>query len=52
MPKCTINNIPVEVPEGTSIISTFQMLNKDIASYCWHPGLSHCRCVPTLYGGN
>ena len=40
MPKCIINNTPIEVPQGTSIISAFQMLNKDIAHYCWHPGLS------------
>ena len=40
MPKCTINNVSVEVPEGTSIISAFKTLNKDIAHYCWHPGLS------------
>ena len=40
MPKCKINNIEVEVPEGTSIISAFKKIDQDIAHYCWHPGLS------------
>ncbi len=40
MPKCKINNIEVEVPEGTNIISAFKKINQDIAHYCWHPGLS------------
>ena len=40
MPKCKINNIEVEVPEGTSIIAAFKKINQNIAHYCWHPGLS------------
>lgn len=40
MPKCTINNIPVEVEEGASIIQAFKKLEQEIAHYCWHPGLS------------
>ncbi len=40
MPKCFINNQPVEVPEGTSIIEAFKKQAQDIAHYCWHEGLS------------
>ena len=40
MLKCQINNIAVEVPEGTSIIEAFKKLDQPIAHYCWHPGLS------------
>ena len=40
MLKCQINNITVEVPEGTSIISAFKKGDQHIAHYCWHPGLS------------
>ena len=40
MLKCTINNIPVEVEEGSTIIQAFKKLEQDIAHYCWHPGLS------------
>ena len=38
--KCRINNVWVEVPSGTSIISAFKKANQEIAHYCWHPGLS------------
>ena len=40
MPKCTINGVNIEVEEGTTIIQAFKKLEKDIAHYCWHPGLS------------
>jgi len=40
MLKCTINGVCVEVEEGTTIIQAFKKLEKDIAHYCWHPGLS------------
>ncbi len=39
MPKCMINDIPVEVEEGATIIQAFKKLEQDIAHYCWHPGL-------------
>ena len=54
--KCTINNHPVEVEEGTTIIQAFKKLEKDIAHYCWHPGLSVagvCRlCMVEIEGRN
>lgn len=40
MPKCTINGHEVEVKQGATIIEAFKQLDKDIAHYCWHPGLS------------
>lgn len=40
MPKCTINGQEIEVKEGTTIIEAFKQMEKDIAHYCWHPGLS------------
>ena len=39
MLKCTINGIPIEVKEGTTIIQAFKKLEHEIAHYCWHPGL-------------
>ena len=56
MIKCTINNYPVEVEEGTTIIQAFKKLEKEIAHYCWHPGLSTagvCRlCMVEIEGRN
>ena len=40
MIKCSINGQELEVKEGTTIIEAYKQLNKDIAHYCWHPGLS------------
>ena len=40
MPNCTINGEKVEVKEGSTIIQAYQKLERDIAHYCWHPGLS------------
>lgn len=40
MVKCSINGKAVEVEKGTTIIEAFKKLEKDIAHYCWHPGLS------------
>ena len=40
MLKCKINNISVEVEEGTTVIQAFKKLEQEIAHYCWHPGLS------------
>ena len=54
--KCTINNCPVEVEEGSTIIQAFKKLEKEIAHYCWHPGLSTagvCRlCMVEIKGRN
>ena len=40
MLKCIINNQPVQVPQGSSIIEAFKRQGVEIAHYCWHPGLS------------
>jgi NADH-quinone oxidoreductase subunit G len=55
MPKCTINGHEVEVKEGSTIIEAFKALDKDIAHYCWHPGLSVagvCRLCMVEVEGN
>ncbi len=40
MPKCKINGVEVEVEQGQTIIQAYMKLKKEIAHYCWHPGLS------------
>ena len=54
--KCKINGMEVEVSRGTTVIQAFQKLKKDIAHYCWHPGLSIagvCRlCMVEIEGMN
>ncbi|MDZ4677568.1 MAG: 2Fe-2S iron-sulfur cluster-binding protein [Oligoflexia bacterium] len=40
MPKITINDQTVEVPNGWMVIQAAQKLNIPIAHYCWHEGLS------------
>jgi NADH-quinone oxidoreductase subunit G len=36
----TINNQPVTVPVGTTIIQAAQKLGVTVPHFCWHPGLS------------
>ena len=54
MPKCTINKTVVEVESGSTIIQAYKKLEKQIAHYCWHPGLSVagvCRlCMVEIQG--
>lgn len=54
--KCQINGTEVTVSKGTTVIQAFQKLKKDIAHYCWHPGLSVagvCRlCMVEIEGMN
>ena len=54
MPKCTINGAMVEVKPGSTIIEAYKKLEKQIAHYCWHPGLSVagvCRlCMVEIQG--
>lgn len=54
--SCKINGESLKVKEGTSIIEAFSQLKKDIAHYCWHPGLSVagvCRlCMVDIKGQN
>lgn len=53
--ECIINGQKVKVNEGSSIISAFMQVKKDIAHYCWHPGLSvagACRLCMVEIKGN
>ena len=46
MPKLTIDNQEIEVPQGTTIMQAASKLSVSIPYYCWHPGLSiagNCR---------
>ena len=49
-----INNIPLEVEEGTLIINAAKLLNIDIPHMCYHPdqvSKAHCRlCVVEIKG--
>jgi len=40
MPKIEIDNKPLEVPAGTSLIEAAKRLNVEIPHYCYHPGLT------------
>ncbi len=40
MVNLTINNIPVEVPEGTTIIQAAKKAGFKVPSLCWHPDLA------------
>lgn len=46
MPKLTINNIPVEVEDGTTVLQACEQLGIEIPVFCYHPRLSiagNCR---------
>ncbi len=55
MPKLKINNIEVEVPQGTSIIQAAETLGIEIPRFCYHDKLSvpaNCRmCLVEVKGG-
>ena len=40
MPTVTINQKPIAVPDGTTIIQAAEQLSIEIPRYCYHPGLS------------
>ena len=40
MPKITINDCELEVPEGTNVVQAAEMAGQEIPHYCYHPGLS------------
>ena len=40
MPTVTINQKPITVPDGTTIIQAAEQLSIEIPRYCYHPGLS------------
>lgn len=55
MVKCTLNGTEIEVEEGTTIIEAYKKFEKEIAHYCWHPGLSVagvCRLCMVKIEGN
>ena len=39
MIKLIIDNIPVEVPEGTTVLEAAQSVDIPIPHFCWHPAL-------------
>ncbi len=46
MPKLTIDNIEIEVPEGTTVLQAAESIGKEIPVFCYHPRLSiagNCR---------
>jgi NADH-quinone oxidoreductase subunit G len=46
MPKLTIDDIQVEVPQGTTILQAAESIGKEIPVFCYHPRLSiagNCR---------
>jgi len=55
MPKLKINNIDVEVPQGTSIIQACEQIGIEIPRFCYHDKLSvpaNCRmCLVEVKGG-
>lgn len=40
MPKLTIDNIPVEVPQGTSVLEAARSVGITIPHFCYHPALA------------
>ncbi len=55
MVKCTLNGTEIEVEEGTTIIEAYKKYEKEIAHYCWHPGLTVagvCRLCMVKIEGN
>lgn len=55
MPKLIIDNIPVEVPEGTSVLEAARSVDIPIPHFCWHPALGKagaCRvCAVKMVDG-
>jgi NADH-quinone oxidoreductase subunit G len=55
MPKLIIDDIPVEVPEGTTVLEAAQSVDIPIPHFCWHPALGKagaCRvCAVKLLDG-
>jgi NADH-quinone oxidoreductase subunit G len=55
MITCTINGEEVQVKEGSTIIEAMHANKKEVAHYCWHPGLSVagvCRMCMVEIEGN
>jgi len=55
MPKLIIDNIPVEVPEGTNVLEAAKSVGIPIPHFCWHPALGRagaCRvCAVKMLEG-
>jgi NADH-quinone oxidoreductase subunit G len=55
MPKLIIDNIPVEVPQGTTVLEAAQSVDIPIPHFCWHPALGKagaCRvCAVKMLDG-
>ncbi|MDR3581530.1 MAG: NADH-quinone oxidoreductase subunit NuoG [Oryzomonas sp.] len=55
MPKLIIDDIPVEVPDGTTVLEAAQSVDIPIPHFCWHPALGKagaCRvCAVKLLDG-
>lgn len=55
MPKLTINDIEIEVEDGTSILQAAQQMGVEIPHFCYHDRLSvpaNCRmCLVEIEGG-
>lgn len=55
MPKLIIDNIPVEVAEGTTVLEAAQSVGIPIPHFCWHPALGKagaCRvCAVKMVDG-
>jgi len=55
MPKLTIDNVAVEVPEGTNVLEAARSIGITIPHFCWHPALDKagaCRvCAVKLLDG-
>jgi NADH-quinone oxidoreductase subunit G len=55
MPKLIIDDIPVEVPEGTTVLEAAQSVDIPIPHFCWHPALGRagaCRvCAVKMLDG-
>ncbi|HEX9079291.1 MAG TPA: NADH-quinone oxidoreductase subunit NuoG [Desulfuromonadaceae bacterium] len=56
MIKLIIDNIPVEVPEGTTVLEAAQSVDIPIPHFCWHPALGKagaCRvCAVKIIEGS
>ncbi len=55
MPKLTIDNIELEVPDGTNVLEAARSIGIVIPHFCWHPALGRagaCRvCAVKLLDG-
>ncbi|MBL0226390.1 MAG: NADH-quinone oxidoreductase subunit NuoG [Geobacteraceae bacterium] len=55
MPRLIIDDIPVEVPEGTNVLEAARSLGITIPHFCWHPALGKagaCRvCAVKMLDG-